>query len=691
MFFGGSIDEVLGNVLVAPKALAKAAALATGGSSTLSATPPPATTTLVSASARTLLQAGGAAMLPVPQRSQAAPLVPFQHAGLLGPFLSMSDFQLAVGAAGHGLAPAVTQQAPSVPRSATSDPYLVGGPMAILPRPPFTDQADKQLGESDDEGLFSWEPDLPPASTRADAPIRRPYTRGSGTGLDDTEGDEAATLALRSSMLAPGTSAAHLSRIAWWAKRCAIRQVAAYPLSPSNLELAAALLRKGGYRSGHLYLASIKRRHIHLGHDWSNQLQQILTDSQRAVVRGKGPDKQADAFPLEAFVTPSGLLPTERFRQQYWPAAGFDAVIVSCAWLLREVESSSALLSAIVVHEPTDEPGSKSWVTWDLPASKTDIRALGSKRSLGCACPSLLCPSCALQRVVRLAQCLAPSESNISGFPLLCKFDGTAMSKAEVVKFYRDLLQALGGPHLKLNITGHSPRATGAMRMATSGHSEWVIQMFGRWGSPVVLRYVRDALLGREGGTIAQQTEGNSLGARWSQAASAVKQTPGVEQLDPLLTKQAIRSLMEQVTQDLMDKQQLPDLASFTSQFQERMVAFEARTAELAARQFPSFVQCAGGKRHVTVDWAHTHCGWTWAASRATPIVDGPSAKARALWCSVCFGNWSNAEQHAARAQGAIVRQAPPPVKRRRVNASASSSSIREGPAQGIVVEEESD
>ena len=46
------------------------------------------------------------------------------------------------------------------------------------------------------------------------------------------------------------------------------------------------------------------------------------------------------------------------------------------------------------------------------------------------------------------------------------------------------------------------------MRMAYAGLSEWTIQMFGRWGSATVLRYVREALLGRQGGTIAQATEG---------------------------------------------------------------------------------------------------------------------------------------------------------------------------------------
>ena len=46
--------------------------------------------------------------------------------------------------------------------------------------------------------------------------------------------------------------------------------------------------------------------------------------------------------------------------------------------------------------------------------------------------------------------------------------------------------------------------------MALAGHSEWVIQVFGRWASSTVLRYVRTAILGAQGGQIAQTTEASA-------------------------------------------------------------------------------------------------------------------------------------------------------------------------------------
>ena len=79
------------------------------------------------------------------------------------------------------------------------------------------------------------------------------------------------------------------------------------------------------------------------------------------------------------------------------------------------------------------------------------------------------------------------------------------MTKANVVRFYKDLADLV---EYKGRITGHSARVTGAMRMAYAQLSEWTIQMFGRWGSATVLRYVREALLGKEGGSIAEIVEG---------------------------------------------------------------------------------------------------------------------------------------------------------------------------------------
>ena len=79
------------------------------------------------------------------------------------------------------------------------------------------------------------------------------------------------------------------------------------------------------------------------------------------------------------------------------------------------------------------------------------------------------------------------------------------MRKAEVAAFYAEAVASVGRADLR--ITGHSPRVTGAQRMARAGHLPALIQLFGRWGSNAVFGYVRDALLGEKGSAIAKRTD----------------------------------------------------------------------------------------------------------------------------------------------------------------------------------------
>ena len=65
------------------------------------------------------------------------------------------------------------------------------------------------------------------------------------------------------------------------------------PLTPKLLRLAAALLRKGAYRSASIYLSAIRRAHIVEGFAWTEALDLELKDCTRAVRRGLGPAKQA--------------------------------------------------------------------------------------------------------------------------------------------------------------------------------------------------------------------------------------------------------------------------------------------------------------------------------------------------------------------------------------------------------------
>ena len=99
------------------------------------------------------------------------------------------------------------------------------------------------------------------------------------------------------------------------------------------------------------------------------------------------------------------------------------------------------------------------------------------------------------------------------------------MNKKDVAAFYKDLASR---GFSDLFVPPHAARVTGAARMALAGHSEGVIQIFGRWGSSVVLRYVREALLGSRGGRVATPQAACSLSLAELRSIAAKKLPAGM-------------------------------------------------------------------------------------------------------------------------------------------------------------------
>ena len=100
-----------------------------------------------------------------------------------------------------------------------------------------------------------------------------------------------------------------------------------------------------------------------------------------------------------------------------------------------------------------------------LPASKNDTAAEGKTRSLGCACPSALCPVRTMSGTL--------SQGGGLESPLISTSEGKQVSKKQIVQFYGEVVEVCRLP--VGYFTGHSPRVTGAMRMALSGQFAWVI------------------------------------------------------------------------------------------------------------------------------------------------------------------------------------------------------------------------
>ena len=131
------------------------------------------------------------------------------------------------------------------------------------------------------------------ASSKRAFPTRRAYTRGDAGDADDVENDQEAFRDLEASKLSVAGRYAHDCRYRGWTSRAAARGMAPLPITKDKLVLAAALLRKGGYRSAALYLISMRREHVASGARWTDALLLEWRDCLRAVRRGLGPPRLA--------------------------------------------------------------------------------------------------------------------------------------------------------------------------------------------------------------------------------------------------------------------------------------------------------------------------------------------------------------------------------------------------------------
>ena len=488
---------------------------------------------------------------------------------------------------------------------------------------------------------------------RKDAPMVNPRKRGSARDLDNAAEDDEAIMELRKARLANSTRQAEKYRVRWWKTRCSRRFLPSTPVTVWRVELAGALLKKGGYRSARSYLSTIKRLHIEAGHQWTDQHALAMSDARKACERGMGPADQADPLPLDDILAHDvEALGELAAGKDMWPAAGLDAAIISCAWLLREIESSLAMLSHVEIFDAKAGCTGCGWARWRLPASKTDPQALGVTRALGCSCVfglgvSRSCPVAAMRRVVAAGRkmCVNQGEPEGDG-PLIPRRDGKPMSKDNVVAFYQDLATMV---KFVGRITGHSARVAGAMRMAYALHSEWTIQLFGRWGSSTVLRYVREALLGKEGGHIAQITEGRLPDhATISLIRQYVREVlgEGCPVSEPMVEsdkKVFMHAAVLGVDEDLLEK---ATTGAEEPKGKEVMDVVFEKIAKLSGllkdRQADTakFVSCSKlglrGSRHMVWSGNVTMCGRSWEPEQMKPI--GPPLHGTKYgWCKACL------------------------------------------------------
>jgi len=388
-------------------------------------------------------------------------------------------------------------------------------------------------------------------------------------------------------------------------KTPSLAQAPVFPVLPETLAMIAALMKLDGFRSFGNYLSWAKAEHIRQGHCWSQQLEQEAKQAGRSVNRGIGPARQSASFTLEQV---AGLPPAAPMRVKGRPVFEDDFVILGSLWIMREIEVAWATRSDITIDATTNT------VSWLLPVSKTDAKAKACTRSWGCLCRILgqnLCPFHRWVDYLEKIDAFFNVDTIDKELPIFCDYLGQVIKKKEAVTAIENTMRRLGaavedsvGRRL---YGGHSMRVSGARFWASRGLEVFKIQIFARWGSQIILRYVSDSPIS------------NVTGDLLSGSSSTVESVSATLPVVSLLERHIVDA-------------------------REQLEALKAEIARLDTTISPSFVKNAetmtwhkvlsGGLTSPPARW-RSRCGWPFGFAAHDRSTVHPPEGARV--CKTCF------------------------------------------------------
>ena len=337
-------------------------------------------------------------------------------------------------------------------------------------------------------------------AARKDAPKVNVRTRGAlqaalAAAADPTS-RQAAMDAYNEDVCAPSAKA---SRTSTWSTWCRIHEawfgptLDPLPLDAGKIRAVAAAMKAGGYSSFANYASRAKAEHIeqYAIHQvpWTNELRFEMAKAYRSVTRGSGPGRQS--HPLD-------ILAVSRLSHSMDPCFPTGPVnptgfcILGGFFLTREIEISLALYDHIQFNDTNLS------VSWNLPASKTDVRALGEHRSWGCICDAARSPACPYHTAKDHIQHMQMRFPFVQGtgsrsLPLFPNESGGFITKNLAVRTIQEMARAIGDvPDDNTGIDrygGHSLRTGGAHMLAATGLDSVKIQALARWRSPMVAHY----------------------------------------------------------------------------------------------------------------------------------------------------------------------------------------------------------
>ena len=248
------------------------------------------------------------------------------------------------------------------------------------------------------------------------------------------------------------------------------------PLTLELVEGVAASLKEAGLRSANQYLAELRLMRVEAGYDLTDQMKRAFDLCRRAMDRSKGPVKRAAEVRLHEL---EDKIMMTMGNKAGWPERPGLAFVWACLWMLREIELRNMMTSHVRIHDKL-----KTVTIW-LPISKCDQAGAGVKRTLGCCgkrkC-SCMCPWRVACKVMKAAR-----KMGVTGtLPLFAGRKLKATAKAGFVESWRHLFGD--------DVSGHSPRRSGAMYYVRNNLPIQELAFLGRWRSNIVLQYAEEAL-----------------------------------------------------------------------------------------------------------------------------------------------------------------------------------------------------
>ena len=238
---------------------------------------------------------------------------------------------------------------------------------------------------------------------------------------------------------------------------CGAWEVQAFPLSPVCIRCVGASFKAGHYRSAGIYFQTAVTHQLRgLGQPVSPFVRALIRDVVRSVRRGLGPATLKYGFDVTVLAKMIDPLDARPFRMDSLPHVA-DMMIISCWYMLREIEVSSARDSHLALQG--DE------VQLLVPVHKTNTMGSLTTRLLQCACG------------IREHCVLAQAELAGGYLPLFPQDNGASLTKHIMTKSVRMVLSSCG---IETTITddsgrslekfgGHCLRVAGAHFLAAAG------------------------------------------------------------------------------------------------------------------------------------------------------------------------------------------------------------------------------